>query len=347
MVTVAVVVVLLRTTSRPGWTGRRIATAPPRWSGRRSRASDTHPRRSHPCVRADGRQCQLGDPPLRAGEAEGLRLHQHPDALPLHARAASADALLPREHGDPGGRAARARRRAPASHDRTWSSAPGASGWDRGTGSRTWFGTTTSAVTSSPTTARSSASAGSCTCCATTSRSIRHRSTASRSRRRRCTPSSTRRRCSATGARRPSGSRLRRRKARSGGQLTLTAVDGTVKISGWAADPATGRPLPRVIAFTADGTVLASAVPGEPRPDVAGLPGLRGGRGLRVPPCRARHRRRGAHGRRASSRRDAGAARRGLERRRDRPPRNRSAGPRPERPGRCDDRRDGGEGSAR
>ena len=62
--------------------------------------------------------------------------------------------------------------------------------------------------------------------------------------------------------------------AKSSGPLQLTSVDATIKVSGWAADPETGRPLPRVIAFTADGTVLAWVAPGENRPDVAGLPGL-------------------------------------------------------------------------
>ncbi|MGZ4735425.1 MAG: hypothetical protein ACXV8R_07460 [Acidimicrobiia bacterium] len=66
------------------------------------------------------------------------------------------------------------------------------------------------------------------------------------------------------------------RGAKRSGPLALTPVDATVYLGGWAVDPVTGRPLPSVVALNAEGTVLASAVPGDDRPDVASLPGRSG-----------------------------------------------------------------------
>jgi hypothetical protein len=62
--------------------------------------------------------------------------------------------------------------------------------------------------------------------------------------------------------------------AKRSGLLPLTPVVASVTVTGWAADPATGRPVAGVVAIGADGTVLASVVPGSSRPDVASLPGL-------------------------------------------------------------------------
>ncbi len=64
------------------------------------------------------------------------------------------------------------------------------------------------------------------------------------------------------------------RGAKRSGPLPLTPVAASVAVTGWAADPVTGRPLASVVALGADGTVLASVVPGDSRPDVAELPGL-------------------------------------------------------------------------
>jgi hypothetical protein len=64
------------------------------------------------------------------------------------------------------------------------------------------------------------------------------------------------------------------RGATSTGSLPLTPVVATLDVVGWAADPATGRAMAGVVALAADGTVLASTVPGNARPDVAELPGF-------------------------------------------------------------------------
>lgn len=70
-------------------------------------------------------------------------------------------------------------------------------------------------------------------------------------------------------------------------RLQLTRVDETLRITGWAADLATGKPATEVVALSADGTVIGSAVPGDVRPDIAGLPGhadaLHAGFRLNVP----------------------------------------------------------------
>jgi hypothetical protein len=66
------------------------------------------------------------------------------------------------------------------------------------------------------------------------------------------------------------------RGAKRTGPLPLTPVVATVSVTGWAADPVTGRPVASVVALAPDGTVLASSAPGDPRPDVAARPGLSG-----------------------------------------------------------------------